>query len=131
MESEVVAMSLKMDGVRKMKSIRSDWEVGLLMSVFAGDLKRIEADFLAVNAGFASQRLIRDAHDSDKEVYVWTVNDAPTMSAMISHGVDGLLTDKPALARSVLRQRAQMSAPERLLLELAGMLGTVPQIGEQ
>ena len=63
--------------------------------------------------------------------YVWTVNDAPTMSTMIGRGVDSLITDKPALARSVLEQRAQLSAPERLLLELAGMLGVAPQIGEQ
>ncbi len=131
MSSDVVAMSLKMDGVKKMKSIRPDWMVGLLMSVSAGDLKKLEADFLAVNAGFANRRLIRSAHDNGKEVYVWTVNDAPTMSAMIGRGVDGLLTDKPALARSVLEQRAQMSAPERLLLELAGLLGTVSEIGEQ
>jgi glycerophosphoryl diester phosphodiesterase len=131
MASDVVVMSLKMDGVRKMKSIRPDWKVGLLMSASVGDLKKVEADFLAVNAAFADRKLIRSAHDTGKEVYVWTVNDAPTMSAMMSRGVDGLLTDNPAVARSVLEQRAQMSAPERLLLELAGMLGRVPEIGEQ
>ena len=87
--------------------------------------------YLAINAGFANRRLIRSAHENGKEVYVWTVNDAPTMSAMISRGVDGLLTDKPALARSVLEERAQMSAPERLLLELAGVLGSVAEIVEQ
>ena len=48
-----------------------------------------------------------------------------------TRGVDGLLTDKPALARSVLEQRAEMSGPERLLLELAGMLGSAPKIVEQ
>ncbi len=53
------------------------------------------------------------------------------MSTLISRGVDGLLTNRPALARSVLEQRAQMSAPERLLLELAGLLGSVPTISEQ
>ena len=40
-----------------------------------------EADFLAVNAAFVNRRFVRSAHDSGKEVYVWTVNDAPTMSA--------------------------------------------------
>jgi glycerophosphoryl diester phosphodiesterase len=130
MAADVMAMSLKMDKVRKMKAMRPDWKVGLLMSVSAGRLERIEADFLAVNAGFVNRSLIRRAHDSGREVYVWTVNDAATMSAMISRGVDGLLTDKPALARTVLEQRAQMSVPERLLLELAGMLGAAPEIGE-
>jgi glycerophosphoryl diester phosphodiesterase len=88
-------------------------------------------DFLAVNASFVNRRLTREAHHNGQEVYVWTVNDAPTMSAMISRGVDGLRTDKPALARSVLEQRAQMSPPERLLLELAQMMGSPPEIAEQ
>jgi glycerophosphoryl diester phosphodiesterase len=130
MASEVVAMSLDREGVQKMKKLRPDWRVGLLMSVSAGDLREVEADFLAVNAAFVNRRLVRSAHDAGKEIYVWTVNDAPTMSTMMSHGVDGLITDKPALARSVLEQRSQMSAPERLLLELAGFLGTAPEMGE-
>ncbi len=131
MASEVVAMSLKIDGVRKLKSLRPKWKVGLLMSVAAGNLKKIEADFLAVNAMFASQDLVRTAHRSGKDVYVWTVNDTLTMSTMMSRGVDGLLTDKPALARSVLEQRATMSGPERLLLALAGLLGASPEIRDQ
>jgi glycerophosphoryl diester phosphodiesterase len=45
--------------------------------------------------------------------------------------VDSLITDKPALARSILEQRAKLSGPERLLLELAGMLGVAPEIAEQ
>jgi glycerophosphoryl diester phosphodiesterase len=130
MAANVMLMSLKIDGVRKMKALRPGWKVGLLMSVSAGDIRKMNADFLAVNAGFAHRRVIRAAHESGKQIYVWTVNDARTMSTMISRGVDGLLTDKPALARSVLEQRARMSAPERLLLELAGMLGAVPDLGE-
>jgi glycerophosphoryl diester phosphodiesterase len=131
MDSEVMAMSLKMEGARKMKSIRPNWKVGLLMSVSAGDLKKIEADFLAVNAGFVDRGLVRAAHNAGKEVYVWTVNDAPSMSNMIGRGVDGLLTDKPSLARVVLQERAEMSAPQRLLLELASLLGVPQETGQQ
>ena len=130
MASNVVIMSLKIDAVEKMKSIRPDWKAGLLMSLSAGDLKGIDADFLAVNAAFANRSFIRSTHAIGREVHVWTVNDAPTMSTMIGRGVDSLITDKPALARSVLEQRATMSPPERLLLELAGILGVVPEIGE-
>ncbi|MDG2284983.1 MAG: hypothetical protein P8N43_05595 [Alphaproteobacteria bacterium] len=46
-------------------------------------------------------------------------------------GVDGLITDKPALARSVLEWRSQMSVAERLIMELAGIFGVTPQFGEQ
>jgi len=131
MVSDVVFMTLKIDAVKKMKSIRPNWTVGLLMSVSAGNLKNIDADFLAVNASFANRSFIRAAHADGREVHVWTVNDAPTMSTMIGRGVDSLITDKPALARSVIEQRAQMSPVERLLIELAGILGVNPEVGEQ
>lgn len=131
MAGQVMLMSLKIDGVKKMKSLQPEWKVGLLMSIAKGNLKKIEADFLAVNASFANRRLIRDAHDCGKQVFVWTVNDAPTMSSMIGRGVDGLLTDKPGLARRVIEQRSQMSVTERMLLELAGLLGVPPEISDQ
>ena len=130
MASDVVVMSLKIDAVKKMKSLRPDWKVGLLMSVSAGDLKKIEADFLAVNAGFANRSFIRAAHDNGKEVYVWTVNDAPTMSTMIEprrrrpdHGQAG---PGPIGARATSPDECAGT----MLLELAAVLGAVPEMGE-
>lgn len=131
MVDSVIIMSLKPEAVKKMKGLRPDWTVGLLLSVSAGSPRRIDADFLAVNANFASRNFIRSARRDGKKVYVWTVNDGVTMSVMMGRGVDGIITDKPALARSVLEQRARMSAPERLLLELAGILGVAPELAEQ
>ncbi|MGB0597964.1 MAG: glycerophosphodiester phosphodiesterase family protein [Rubripirellula sp.] len=131
MKDEVMAMSLKREAVKKMRKLRPDWKVGLLMSVAAGDLGKLDADFLAVNASFVDRGLVKHAHAVGKQVFVWTVNDAATMSIMISRGVDGLLTDEPGLARTVLRQRAELSGPARLMLELAGVLGIDPELGEQ
>jgi glycerophosphoryl diester phosphodiesterase len=130
MSSNVVVMSPKADAVKKIKSLRPGWKAGLLMSVSAGGLKNIEADFVAVNASFVDRKFVNSVHDLGKEVYVWTVNDAPTMSAMLSRGVNGVITDKLALARSVLDVRASLSPPERLLLELAGRFGVTPEIRE-
>ena len=131
MSSEIVVMSLKAAAVKKMKSIRSAWNVGMLLSVSAGKVDKIEADFLAVNAAFATRTFIKKAHDSGRGVYVWTVNDAVTMSKMIGRGVDGIITDRPALARSVLQQRAELDAAERLLLHLATILGMKSNVGPQ
>jgi glycerophosphoryl diester phosphodiesterase len=50
---------------------------------------------------------------------------------MIGRGVDGLITDRPALARSVLQQRAEMSPAERLMIELAETFGVSREIGQQ
>lgn len=129
MASEIALMSLEVNGVRKMKSLRPGWQVGQLMVVSVGDLTHVDADFLAVSASFADELLDRSAGAKGRTLYAWTVNDAATMSILIGRGVDGLITDKPALGRSVLAMRAQMSPVERLLLELAGVFGVAPEIG--
>jgi glycerophosphoryl diester phosphodiesterase len=130
MASQVAIMSLELDAVRKMKRLRPEWKVGLLMSVSAGNLQASGADFLAVNAAFASRRFVTSAHRRGMRVYVWTVDDLSTMSAMLGRGVDGLITNRPAVAKAVLTQRAGMSPALRLMLELADVLGVKPQIGE-
>jgi glycerophosphoryl diester phosphodiesterase len=125
MASNVVIMSLKQQGIHKVRALRQDWTVGLLAATAVGDITRVDVDFLAVHAGMATSRFIAKAHSAGKDVYVWTVNDAVHMSRMMSRGVDGLITDEPALLRTVLEERAQLSSIERLLLEAAFWLGAV------
>lgn len=131
MESDVVIISLKQSGLQKIKQLRPSWQTGLLTAVALGDLTQVDADFLAVNAGIATRSFIRNAHEKNKKVVVWTVNDPVTMSTMIGRGVDGLITDRPALAHKVLEERKGMSSVERLLIELASVLGVKTEIAEQ
>ena len=124
-------MSLKPAVVKRMKRLRPDWTVGLLMSVSVGDASTLEADFLAVNARYVSRVFVRRAHRAGKQVFVWTTNDAVSISRMIGRGVDGVITDDPDLARRVIVQRAALSPVERVVLELAELLGVETSIGSQ
>jgi len=125
MQDQVVVMSLKYDAVLKVRAMRPDWTLGLLTAVAIGDLTRLDADFLAVNTGLASRTLLRNAHASGKEVLVWTVNDPLTAYAMISRGVDGVITDDPAMVRRVLAFYDDLNGVERLLAEVAILIGAV------
>src|SRR6056297_524268 len=82
----------------------------------------LDAEFLAVSTGQVSGHLLRRAHAAGKRVYVWTVDDPRAMSRMISMGVDGLITNKPALAQQVMAERAALSLAERILLWLSDRL---------
>ncbi len=128
MANDVVIMSLEAELIHNVKRLRPDWTVGLLTAVSAGDLTRAEADFLAVNASLATPEFVRRANQRGKAVYAWTLNDAPAMSTMISRGVDNLITDRPALARRVLDERALLSPTDRILIDLATRFGIVPTI---
>ena len=78
----------------------------------------LDADFLAVHSSLATRSLIRRSHARGKQVYVWTLNDPVRMFAMISRGVDGVITDRPAMAREVLARREKLSSAERLVVGL-------------
>lgn len=119
----VAIMSLKLSGVQKLKNLRPDWTGGLLAATAVGDITRLNTDFLAVNQNMASPAFIRRAHKADKRVFVWTVNDALSLSHWMSMGVDGVITDEPALARNILRQREELSPAERLLLSATLFFG--------
>ena len=123
MQKETMIMSLEYAGIQKVRALRPEWKIGLLSARAIGDLTRLDADFLAVNTTLAGPALIKAAHDAGKELFVWTVNDALSMSQMMSLGVDGIITDLPALGREVLMARAELSTAQRLLLHMAPVFG--------
>jgi glycerophosphoryl diester phosphodiesterase len=63
---------------------------GAYWSVFYGDL---------------DPQKVKEAQSLGVKVLVWTVNDPPLMSRMVDWGVDGLITDRPDVARKVLESR--------------------------
>jgi glycerophosphoryl diester phosphodiesterase len=128
MESQIVVMSLDLAAVQKMKRLRPAWKVGLLCSKSIGDVTRLEADFLAVNAATTTRQLVRQAHDQGKDVYVWTVNESMQMVRLLSLGVDGLITDEPALCKRIVDQASKLNPVERLLLDCVYLIGGKPRI---
>ena len=130
MQDHIVTMSLSHEMVEKMKSLRPAWTAGLLTAKALGDLTRLPADFLAVESRMATRRFIRSAHAAEKPVYVWTVDDPHRMVRMIGLGVDGLITNRPALAREVVQRFAAMSRPQRLFLFIMTRFGGHQEISE-
>ncbi|WP_187429714.1 hypothetical protein ROLI_010380 [Roseobacter fucihabitans] len=130
MADRVATMSLKYPAVEKMKALRPQWSAGVLAATAIGDLSRLQADFIAVSTAMVGPRLVRATRRQGKKLYVWTVNDPLEMSAMMSLGVDGIITDEPALARQVMQTRAGLSTPERLFVLLAERFGLTqePQV---
>ncbi len=134
MIASVSLMSLKRSGIEKAAALRPDWKRGLLSTVDLGDPTLLDVHFLALNAAAATRSMIRRAHANDKEIYVWTVNDPIQISMMLSRGVDGLITDEPALARKVMEFREGLTPIGRLALWLAaesGFLRSTEQVSQK
>ncbi len=128
MTEDVAFMSLNRGGIEKLQNLRPDWKTGLLLSKTIGDLSSLALDFLAVNMGTTGPGFIRRAHGGGKKLFVWTVNDQISMARLMSLGVDGVITDEPAMARSVAAELHELNSIERLLLQAAVLLDhPIPQ----
>jgi glycerophosphoryl diester phosphodiesterase len=123
MENDCIYMSLDHTTAWKMKHLRPAWRVGVLAAKAIGDLRQLDADFLAVEARMATPRFVRRAHRAGQDVYVWTVNDPAWMLNALSRGADGLITDRPDLARQVVARRAELSDAQRVVVALLIRVG--------
>ncbi|HSW22692.1 MAG TPA: glycerophosphodiester phosphodiesterase [Burkholderiaceae bacterium] len=61
--------------------------------------------FWSVYHGDIDAAKVKEAQSLGLKVLVWTVNDAPTMRRLLDLDVDGLITDRPDIARNVLAER--------------------------
>ena len=51
------------------------------------------------------ERLVAAAHEHGLAVHVWTIDEPDEMEALVDLGVDGIMTDRPAVLRQVLDRR--------------------------
>ena len=82
--------------------------VGLArVASLAGRMPRLGADCVQIPRRRGAVRLVdagflRAAHRAGLPVHVWTINDADEMRELLALGVDGLMTDRPAVLWEVM-----------------------------
>jgi len=88
---------------------------GLDVDTFGGSVaKVVQAAGCAVwspNALDLVPAAVAEAHSLGLSVVPWTVNDPHQMEALIGHGVDGLITDRPDRLRDVMKARGLALPP--------------------
>lgn len=92
------------------------WLGGIDLDAFGGQLPRAVAALGAVCwapfHGTLQQSEVREAHALGLLVLPWTVNTAEAFDRMIGFGVDGMISDRPDLARdAIARAGLHLAAP--------------------
>jgi glycerophosphoryl diester phosphodiesterase len=85
----------------------SPWLAGINPAVVGDPIigaMTVGADVLAPEHSLVDQQFVGRAHALGLKVIPWTINDADVMRGQIAFGVDGIITDRPTMARGVLAQ---------------------------
>jgi glycerophosphoryl diester phosphodiesterase len=68
-------------------------------------VRRVQVPTGALGVRFAAPGFIARAHALGLGVDIWTIDDSREMHRLLDLGVDGIMTDSPALLRDVLAER--------------------------
>ena len=106
----------------EIQQISPELITGLIVFKVAGDLPRMKADFLSLNASRATPRLVRQLRRNGRGVHVWTVNDFNNVISMVERGVDNIITDYPRDVRRFIEEWQTLSDTERIVLMLRNLI---------
>ncbi len=74
-----------------------------VMSLAYGDITSLEyADNFSIEASSVNKKLVKEIHNSGKEIYAWTVNTEESINNMASLNVDNIITDNITLAKDII-----------------------------
>jgi glycerophosphoryl diester phosphodiesterase len=118
-EEQCIVTSLSHRALREVARLNPELDRGYIVYQTMGSIDRLDTRHVMLKASLATTMAVNAAHDADKTIHVWTVNDPTRMSFMIDRGVDGILTDYPETLVRVLDERSELSDFERLLLRFA------------
>jgi glycerophosphoryl diester phosphodiesterase len=76
---------------------------GLPLGGFAAGA--LQVPVRAAGMALVDAKLVRAANTRGLQVHVWTIDDEGEMERLMSLGVHGIMTDRPALLRDVLKKR--------------------------
>jgi glycerophosphoryl diester phosphodiesterase len=121
-EADCFVTSLDRQAVEAAHRHDPQLRTGAIVSAAVGDIARLDVAVLSVRTSLVTDALLDDAHAAGREVHAWTIDDPAVMARLIDRGVDGIITNEPALALSVRSERQELPAWQRLVLNLESRL---------
>lgn len=102
-----VALTARLPSINNLDDER--WTAGLRLHDHAGSVAQlVKAAGVGTWSPFhgeLTEALLAEAHALGLKVVPWTVNDPAQMQRLLAWGVDGLITDRPDLARKAMAAR--------------------------
>ena len=108
MEGQCALACAELDVLQRSKELAPDLDTVYIGQALPWNLEALDyVDGYSIQGDALNGDMVERVHDSGKRIYVWTVNTAEEISRVAAFGVDGTVTDDPALAIEMKKAAAQ------------------------
>lgn len=105
MVEEVYIQSFDSLTLQQIRENAPDIYIGQILYFAFGDLSALDVDFYTIEQVMLTEQLVERAHAAGREIWVWTVNSKRNMKEVLKYKIDGIITDHPVLAQSMVEIR--------------------------
>ena len=108
-EKDCVITSQSYETLCKVKELDPEIETGYILALGVGTYYDLPAaNFFSVESTFITSGMVQQIHLRGKTVSAWTVNRTEDARALLSLGVDDVITDKPEMVQDLLNEDADL-----------------------
>lgn len=101
-EEEVRVQSFDGEVLGRIRELAPEIKIGRILFFALGDLSKLDVDFYTIEQTMLTENLVDRAHADGREVWVWTVNSRRDMKEVLKYSIDGIITDYPETAQSMV-----------------------------
>jgi glycerophosphoryl diester phosphodiesterase len=101
-EEEVRVQSFDGEALGRIRELAPEIKIGRILFFALGDLSKLDVDFYTIEQVMLTDFLVDQAHADGREVWVWTVNTRRDMKEVLKYQIDGMITDYPETAQSMV-----------------------------
>ena len=115
-EDHCVITSLDYNALKEVRRLNQDLKIGMIITYLIGEYSKLDVDFYSVEPHLVlTKKFMRDAHDDNKEVHIWTLNPKADVSQYVDLGVDNIINDDPVRVRELLNEKQNRSKIEKVI----------------
>ncbi|ECB9644972.1 glycerophosphodiester phosphodiesterase [Listeria monocytogenes] len=115
-----LVQSLNQPVIEKIEKADPTLKTGIILALNIGNLPKTSADFIVLEDFSINKRLLTQAKQNNKMVFVWTVNKEKLMQMYLRKNVDGIITNYP---KKAIELRDSFSENDSLRSRIENRLG--------
>ncbi|OFG33434.1 glycerophosphodiester phosphodiesterase [Listeria monocytogenes] len=115
-----LVQSLNQPVIEKIEQADPTLKTGIILALNIGNLPKTSADFIVLEDFSINKRLLTQAKQNNKMVFVWTVNKEKLMQMYLRKNVDGIITNYP---KKAIELRDSFSENDSLRSRIENRLG--------